>query len=686
VKRTTLSERALVLAPLGRDASIAVAMLAEAGIEAEPCLSLPAVVDALDLGAAFVIATEEALATADLTPLAAWLADQEEWSDLPFILLTLRGGGLERNPAARRFLDVLGNVTFLERPFHPTTLISLARSALRNRRRQYEARRRLVELREGEERLRLATEAAEVGFWDVDLVNDSILLPERVRTMFGIAPDAAVSTADFFAGLHPADIERNRDAFAAAADPQRRALYEIEYRTVGKQDGLIRWVAAKGRGVFDEEGRCVRMLGTALDITDRKLAEANLRDLMENLELRVEEEVAERGKAEEQLRQAQKMEALGKLTGGVAHDFNNLLSPITGALDMLQRRHSAEDERTAKLLAGALQSAERAKALVQRLLGFARQQSLETSIVDLGALVDGMRDLIASSTGPTIEVRVEVNDDLPPALVDPNQLELALLNLCVNARDAMPSGGTLTIVSESVDVTSVSALELAAGRYVRLSITDTGTGMDEATIRRAVEPFFSTKELGKGTGLGLSMVSGLMAQLGGAMELSSALGKGTRIDLYFPAAEVAAAAQRKAAAAPARVAASQPLALLLVDDEALVRTGTAEMLRELGHKVVEASGAVPALEFLEAGLEVDAIVTDYKMPRMDGAALAQRVRALRPSVPILIISGYAGGGGASLDWPMLAKPFRQTDLAAAIAGLFDGRDERVRPPVSLNDR
>jgi signal transduction histidine kinase len=383
------SERAVILAPRGRDDQVAAAILAEAGIASVICRALPVLVDELATGAGFALITEEALKTADLNPLSAWLHGQPEWSDFPFVLLTERGGGLERNPVAGRLLHSLGNVTFLERPFHPTTLISLAQAALRGRRRQYEARARLEELH------------------------------------------------------------------ALAAD----------------------------------------------------------------LERRVEERTAEREQAVAQLHEARKLETIGQLTGGVAHDFNNLLTPIIGALDMLSRKYADGDARAARIIGGALQSSERAKTLVQRLLGFARRQTLQTQPVDLGALLDGMRDLVASSIGPTIELHIRADADLPPALADPNQLELALLNLCVNARDAMPGGGVLTIAAEQAVVGPRSEPKLAPGLYLRLSVIDTGAGMSAETLARAVEPFFSTKDTGRGTGLGLSMVHGLAGQLGGGFGL-----------------------------------------------------------------------------------------------------------------------------------------------------------------------
>jgi signal transduction histidine kinase len=528
------SERALILAPQGRDAGVAAAMLEEAGVRSVACRSIEHLIEEMDVGAGFGLITEEALRTADLHPLVNWIGAQAEWSDFPFILLTLRGGGLERNPAAARYLVTLGNVTFLERPFHPTTLVSLAQSARRGRQRQYEARARLEE-------------------------------------------------------LHVLAID---------------------------------------------------------------------------LEQRVEQRTAERRAAIEQLHQAQKLETLGQLTGGVAHDFNNLLTPIVGTLDLLQRRLEGQDPRTERWIANALQSSERAKILVQRLLGFARRQELRSAPVDVAALIEGMRDLVASSIGPAIEMRLRYAEDLPQAMADPNQLELAILNLCVNARDAMPDGGVLTLTVESASIGRDSDLKLASGRYLRLSIVDTGTGMDAETLTRAVEPFFLTKEVGRGTGLGLSMVHGLTAQLGGAFVLNSVQGQGTRADLYLPVAE--------GRADPVPVVASQPPPpsrvrhILLVDDEELVRRGTAEMLRVLGHEVAEAQGGVEALLVLAATSGIDTVVTDYKMPRMDGGELARRIRETRPEMPILLISGYTGTADSVSDLPRLNKPFDLNDLAQAL--------------------
>ena len=544
--KSSVSERALILAPHGRDAVVARAMLSESGLGADVVAHVDMLVAELTAGAGFALVTEEAFDGVNLRGLSDWIEDQPEWSDFPFILLTQRGGGLERNPSASRHLDVLGNVTFLERPFHPTTLVSLAKSAVRGRRRQYEARARLEEL-----------------------------------------------------NLLAADLER-----------------------------------------------------------------------------RVEERTAEHAVAVAQLHEAQKLETLGQLTGGVAHDFNNLLTPITGALDLLQRRYADSDPRSARLLSNALKSADRAKILVQRLLGFARRQSLDTRAVDVAGLLAGMRDLIASSVGPTIELHVKCKSSLSPALADANQLELALLNLCMNARDAMPDGGPLTIMAEEVAIGPASEPTLKPGLYVRLSVIDAGSGMSPDTLARAVEPFFSTKEVGRGTGLGLSMVHGLAAQLGGGFAMSSEVGQGTRVDLYLPAADADGISERASPRLSVRPM-DRSLSVLLVDDEDLVRNATAEMIRDLGHDVSDASDGEEALAKL-AERSFDVVITDYKMPRMDGAQLAQQVHDRHAGTAVLVITGYTGISAEDLPVLKLAKPFGQAEISAALAALFAG-DENILP-------
>jgi PAS domain S-box-containing protein len=394
--------------------------------------------------------------------------------------------------------------------------------------------------------------------------------------------------------------------------------------------------------VRDADGRITRLIGASRNVTRQVVAE-------------------------EALRQSQKMEAMGQLTGGVAHDFNNLLTPIVGGLDMLQRK-GLGGEREQRIIAGAMQSAERAKTLVQRLLAFARRQPLQAIAVDVAKLVEGMGELVSSTTGPQIKVVVEAPDDLPPAKADPNQLEMALLNLAVNARDAMPEGGSLRISAGEERIGPDHRSKLRPGAYIRLSVADTGAGMDDATLARAVEPFFSTKGIGKGTGLGLSMVHGLASQLGGALTIRSRPGLGTNVELWLPlsaeALEVPGATPEKLAEARARGT------VLLVDDEELVRMSTADMLSDLGYSVVEAASGEEAVRLISRGERFDVLVTDHLMPGMTGTDLADTVRAAKPGVPVLLVSGYAEHEGIAPGLPRLTKPFRADELAARLSELI----------------
>ena len=570
VKPGATGSRVVLLAPAGRDAAIAAGMLRDAGLgdEVRNCADLPCFVAALDEDAGFAVATEEALLGADLRPLGALVADQPAWSDLPFLILTARGGGTERNPAAARLAALLGHVVFIERPFHPTTFVSAARTAWRGRLRQFEARGRMSALRAGEERLRQVNESLES---------------------------------------------------------------RVSQRTV-------------------------------------ELREAHASVLVE---------ISQRQSAEEQLRQAQKVEAIGQISGGVAHDFNNLLLAVLANLDLLRRRVSGDGEAQA-LLEGAIEAAQRGAALTQRLLAFARQQALRVEPADLAALVRGMRGLIETSLVAGIELTLELADELPPALIDHNQVELALLNLVVNARDAMPGGGRLRIALDLQRPPPGD--ELPPGDYLRLGVTDAGHGMDLATLRRAVDPFFSTKGPGKGTGLGLSMVDGLARQMHGALRLASEPGRGTRAELWVPAGEPAPAPAPAPAPTPAPAPAkatpfeTAPLRILFVEDEAIIAMATRRMLVDLGHQVTEARSGPQALTILETGTPVDLLITDFSMPRMTGLQLAERALQLRPGLPVLLATGYMTmPEGSSLDLPRISKPYMQKELREKIAGVMGSR-------------
>jgi len=435
---------------------------------------------------------------------------------------------------------------------------------------------------------------------------------------------------------------------------------------VRRKDGSSSFVDASASRWFSDS----RVFVTAIlrDVNERRAAEAQLRQLNETLEARVKDRTVDLERAHEQLRQSQKMEAIGQLTGGVAHDFNNLLTPILGGLDILQRR-GIVDPKGQRLVEGALQSAERARTLVQRLLAFARRQPLRTSAVDLGALVRDMTDLVGSTLGPRIRVVTDLPEGLPPALADPNQLEMALLNLAVNARDAMPDGGLLTIAARAADVGGSAKLD--AGAYLQLSVSDTGVGMDAETLSRSVEPFFSTKGVGKGTGLGLSMIHGLAAQLGGSLEISSTPGVGTTVEIWLPVAD------ERAAAVVARDADDEVApgagVVLLVDDEDLARASTAQMLSDLGYTVVEAGSGREALGLI-ADPRIELIVTDHLMPGITGTEFAREAEAAGCLAPVLIISGYAELDEVAPDLPRLMKPFRESELSAALAALSQARN------------
>jgi PAS domain S-box-containing protein len=662
-------ERGLILAPKGRDSEIASGLLLEAGIASFACESVEALVAELPYGAGFVLAAEEALLGADLRELSSWIKNQPEWSDLPFVLLTHRGGGLERNPDAGRFLNTLGNVTFLERPFNPTTLVSLGHAALRGRRRQYDARARLEELQESEDHFRHTVELNPQVAWTAtpDGRVDQMAprwLDWTGRT--GIGSDVKVA-------IYPDDIAPSMAAWShscATGTP-----YDVETR-VRMKDGSWRWMHSRAMPRRDKSGTIIKWYGTTEDIHNRKAIEEDLRqsraDLQsanETLEARVEERTREHEAALAKLHEAQKLETLGQLTGGVAHDFNNLLTPVIGNLDLLRRR-LPEGDKSHRLIDGALQAASRAGTLVQRLLAFARRQDLQPRSVEIGGLLDGMTDLLRRSIGPTVKVRLDIQPDLPPARVDPNQLELAILNLAINSRDAMPAGGTLYIEARSQRVESG---KLMPGDYVCITVRDTGMGMTADTLARAIEPFFSTKGVGQGTGLGLSMVHGLAAQLGGMLEIKSELGTGTTAIIWLPVSSETPAAEGEEEAVV--TVAGHSATILLVDDEELVRIGTSEMLSDLGYDVIQADSGAEALRMLRSGVEVDLMITDFLMPGMNGVALIEHATALAKEMKVLLVTGYstiAEGPGAHI--PRLGKPYRQAELSRRVADLLRKQD------------
>ncbi|KNH44788.1 histidine kinase [Pseudomonas lini] len=544
-----MSERAIILAPLGRDSQIALMMLNEAGFDGVITRDLGALCNELSLGAGLLVIASEALLGADLEPLLGLIEQQPAWSDLPIVLLTHHGGP-EQNPASR-LGSQLGNVTFLERPFHPVTLISLVTTALRGRRRQYEARDRLIDLSQSELRLQ---------------------------------------------------------------------------------------------------------------------------NTLETLEQQVEERTAQLRHNEEVLRQSQKMEAVGQLTGGIAHDFNNMLTGIIGSLELLRRRLArGRTEDLDSLIDLGVTSANRAAGLTHRLLAFSRRQSLDSKPVQMNTLVVSMGELLQRSINESIHLEMQLDEQLWVAEADPNQLESALLNLVLNARDAMPDGGKLLVKTSNqhLDTGFTEAhSNLQPGDYIVLSVTDTGCGMPQSTINRAFDPFFTTKPIGQGTGLGLSMIYGFSKQSGGHVSIQSEVGKGTTVSLFLPrfSGELLQDTQVDAQHAPY---ARDGETVLIVEDDPAVRVLVSAVLSELGYALVEAGDADSAVPILDSGQRIDLLISDVGLPGMNGRQLAEIGRQYRPDLKVLFITGYAEhaavrGGFLDPGMQMITKPFTFDLLTAKV--------------------
>ncbi|WLH43712.1 response regulator [Pseudomonas beijingensis] len=544
-----LSERALILAPVGRDSQIALMILNQAGFSGLICEHLGHLCEELALGAGLLLISSEALVGPDLETLFHQIEQQPAWSDLPIVLLTHHGGP-EQNPAARIGAQ-LGNVTFLERPFHPVTLISLVTTALRGRRRQYEARDRLIDLSNSERRLQTT---------------------------------------------------------------------------------------------------------------------------LETLEQQVEERTAQLRHNEEALRQSQKMEAVGQLTGGIAHDFNNMLTGIIGSLELLRRRLArGRTEDLDSLIDLGVTSANRAAGLTHRLLAFSRRQSLDSKAVQMNTLVLSMGELLQRSLNESIRLDMQLDEQLWVAEADPNQLESALLNLVLNARDAMPNGGNLVVRTSNrhLDADFTDAYtNLAPGDYVVLSVQDSGCGMPEAVINRAFDPFFTTKPIGQGTGLGLSMIYGFSKQSRGHVTIDSEVDKGTTVNLYLPRfrGEEIHEPQVTTQHAPH---AQDGETVLIVEDDPAVRVLVSAVLSELGYAFVEAADANGAVPILQSSQRIDLLISDVGLPGMNGRQLAEIGRQIRPDLRVLFITGYAEhaavrGGFLDPGMQMITKPFTFDLLTAKV--------------------
>jgi PAS domain S-box-containing protein len=543
--------------------------------------------------------------------------------------------------------------------------------------------------RENVQRVQLALAAgAIIGTWNWDLRTDRFTVDEGFARGFGLDPALGrerLSLEQIITSVHPED----RPGLIAAIDEviARGGAYAHQYR-VRRADGRYYWIEANGRVDHSPEGIALSFPGVLIDVEDRRSIEAErdrataaLRALNDTLELRVAERTAELIHAEEKLRQSQKMEAVGQLTGGLAHDFNNLLAGISGALDLMGMRIAqGRLNDIDKYMLAAQSAAKRAAALTHRLLAFSRRQTLDPRPLDVNLLVEGMTELIQRTVGPSILVETVSAPDLWPASVDASQLENAILNLCINSRDAMPDGGRIIIetANQWLDAEAALANDLPAGEYLSLTVTDTGTGMAPGVIAKAFDPFFTTKPIGEGTGLGLSMIYGFAKQSGGQVRISSELGKGTSMCIHLPRYHGEAGASTAAPVQSAAALTGSCGTILIVDDEPTVRLLLTDVLGDLGYTLIEAADSLTGLKLLQSDVGIDLLITDVGLPGgMNGRQMADAGREVRPGLKTLFITGYAesaalGNSSLGAGMQVLTKPFSIDILATRVLELLRG--------------
>jgi PAS domain S-box-containing protein len=658
-----------VLAPFGRDAQVIEGMLRDAGLRAQVIESFAPNDPPLEDGAGLIVA-EEAFARLDPAPLLDWLRQQPPWSDFPIVLLRMRNAPV--TPETVAFIESLGKVTILERPLHPITLVAASRSAIRVRNRQREAEAFLIErtraadsLRESEARFRALADSAPALIWMTNEAGEFVYANRGHEIFFG-RPAASFLGDGWREVLHPEDATRVIAAFErSAAD---RTSMQIEFR-VEDAAGATRWLRceAEPRAVDGHVGQ----VGCSVDITDARLAADQLE---RRIEVRTAElaaanrqlvaQMEERERMETTLRRVQRLEAVGQLTAGVAHDFNNLLSVVMGSVDFLERTAGPAEKRRLNLMRIA---AERGAKLTSQLLTFSRRQKLEPKVVDLNEAVLSLRDLLQSTIGRGYELTTKLEPDPWPALVDPTQIEMVILNLAINARDAMEVGGRLAVETANVTVTAPRERpeEPEPGDYLMVAVSDTGSGMPPEVLERVFEPFYTTKPAGKGSGLGLSQVLGFAKQSGGGVRIETESGKGTSVQVFLPRAREKRADPRPPLPQGEASFAGPRGLILLVDDDDMVRENTALMLRDLGFSVLQAGSGAAALEILEDGRALDLLMVDFAMPGMNGAEVAKAAAAKRPRLPILYVTGYAELDALSeIDKRrLLTKPFDERALA-----------------------
>jgi signal transduction histidine kinase len=534
-----------------------------------------------------------------------------------------------------------------------------------------------ADLRRSQEHLNFALAAGRFGTWSLDIETQEYLSSAVHRQNFGRDPDLPFTYRDLIAAIHADDLA---ERFATIAQSIIDNVdYEFEHRILTPA-GEMRWLSVLAHTTYAPDGTALNLVGLSSDVTARKALEHDLRSLNEELEERVAGRTAELNHTQAALRQAQKMEAVGQLTGGIAHDFNNLLMGIGGSLDMLQARLAqGRFEAVPRYVVAAQSAVTRAAALTHRLLAFSRRQTLDPKPVALNQLVLGMEDLIRRTVGPDITMHVTSHPDLWRTLVDPHQFENALLNLCINARDAMPDGGALTIntVNATIEARSATDWNLPAGDYTSLCVTDTGCGMTPEVMSRAFDPFFTTKPLGQGTGLGLSMIYGFVLQSGGEVRIHSKVKRGTAVCIYLPRCIGDAEIFTPVGPLLDEVLGGHGETVLVVDDEATVRTLISEVLQDAGYKTIEADDGPAGMNVLQSGARVDLLITDVGLPGgMNGRQVADAGRVLRPDLKVLFVTGYAENavvrnGRLEDGMQILTKPFSVGVLGSKVRTLID---------------